>query len=283
MKNIISIVTPIYDRLDHFRLMLRGFPYQTNFDFELIVVDDGGPSGTALQEILDRTRDALANVAERKNVAAPTVKYLFLSPYTAEFRAGLARNYGVSESCGKRIVFLDSDCIPGPDLVERYHKYLDKPDVIAGALRNISFGDALKADMPINSMTGTPDRRPTIYPTVGRKLMERMSVETDFYRAFWTGNMSVPTKEFEEIGGFWEDIRGYGAEDQEIAYRLWTRGCPLRIDLRIYSVHVDHPAGKNLRGADAWRRTQEIMTRTEQVQPVRPGRFLPRRQHVEGS
>ena len=92
----ISVVTPSYNRADELDYLLQSLSLQTidHSTFESIISDDGSTDST----------EALVNSWKEK--ASFKIKYI-----TQDNKGpGSARNYGLEESTGDLILFIDSDC-----------------------------------------------------------------------------------------------------------------------------------------------------------------------------
>jgi glycosyltransferase involved in cell wall biosynthesis len=97
MNNILfSIIIPTYNRALFIEKTVQSVLRQTYENFEIIVVDDGSTDNTA--EVI-------------RNIESSKIKYLKID----NSERGYARNYGVKQSLGDYITFLDSDDILFPD------------------------------------------------------------------------------------------------------------------------------------------------------------------------
>lgn len=83
-------------------------------DFEVIVVNDGGPKTTEALTLRFETR---LNISYHH----------FDKPKRAQ-RAGATRNFGARFSSGDLLLFLDTDLVPDPDLIMAHSSHYD-PDV----------------------------------------------------------------------------------------------------------------------------------------------------------
>ena len=97
----VSIVTPTYNRADFLGEAIDSVLAQTYDQFEMIIVDDGSTDGT--RELIERYADD------------PRIRYL----YQENQGQSVARNWGIAESNGEFVCFLDSDNAWFPDKLAR--------------------------------------------------------------------------------------------------------------------------------------------------------------------
>jgi glycosyltransferase involved in cell wall biosynthesis len=107
----LSIIIPTYNREKMITKTLESIKSQSCQKFELIIVDDGSTDDTALAV---------------EPYISETIKY-----YKKENgERGVARNYGVAQSAGQYVTFLDSDDLLYPDHIEVAHQFInDHPEV----------------------------------------------------------------------------------------------------------------------------------------------------------
>ncbi len=138
-----------------------------------------------------------------------------------------ARNAGAIEARAERLVFLDVDCIPSPDLVADYAAAMDLADgLLMGEVlylpkgateRGIDFARFARAGVKHSERAGPPDG------PIGA---------CSDYRCFWSLNFAIRRNLFLALGGFDEDYSGYGGEDTDFGRvaaeagvdLLWVRG-----------------------------------------------------------
>lgn len=100
MKNLISVILPVYNRAQTIEVAVNSVLTQSNPDFELIIVDDCSTDKTV--ETIANFRDARINLFQlEKNQGAAA-----------------ARNIGIRKSRGSIISFLDSDDYYEPDFLK---------------------------------------------------------------------------------------------------------------------------------------------------------------------
>ncbi len=95
----VSVNIAVKDRRELLAACLDGLAHQTYSDFDVIVVDNGSTDGT------------------REMAQARTDLSLRVIDHTGSL--GAVRNAGVAASQGSIVAFVDSDCVPAPDWLER--------------------------------------------------------------------------------------------------------------------------------------------------------------------
>ncbi|MGM9999530.1 MAG: glycosyltransferase family 2 protein [Candidatus Bruticola sp.] len=133
-----------------------------------------------------------------------------------EKNAGLstARNTGLRACRGRVILIIDDDVIADPDLLRQHvltHASFDKI-VCNGWVNHVS--EAKRPETPKFTMA-------------------------DFSMSFfWTSNVSVKRRYLLAIGGFDEDFKEYGWEDQEVGLRLMALGLKAHNNYKAIGFHV---------------------------------------------
>ncbi|MCZ4067503.1 glycosyltransferase [Microbacterium sp. H37-C3] len=146
-------------------------------------------------------------------------------PGAAGLRLAAARNAGAraAEALGARLlVFLDADCIPGPELVDRYRDAASQhPDaVLCGPVTYLPAGAALDA-ASLRAATAPHAARPA--PPAGT--LQR--ADPADYPLFWSLSFATTTAVWQAVGGFDERYEGYGGEDTDFAFSLRRAGVPM--------------------------------------------------------
>ncbi len=218
---LVSVVIPAWRAEGHLRACLQGFADQTlpAAQFEVIVVDDASPDGTG-------------GVAEAAGVR------LLRHPHNQG--AAAARNTGAAAANGTILLFVDSDVVPDPGLVE-------------GALAALEEG--------ASAATGRYDPDPANDSRFAR------------YKALWTfwcwensgaatgtsshlqGALAAVRKDlFDAVGGFDESFEGGSVEDYELSARLRAHGASIAFDDRLRGRH--HFPGFGAVARNYWDRTR---------------------------
>lgn len=184
-----SVVTPVRDGGTVFETCLAGLVRSRFRDFELIVVDDG-------------SRDDSAGVASRAGAR------VVVNPESCGPAA--ARNRGAAEARGDWLLFLDADCEPNPDTVER-------------------LAASLTADPDLAAVIGSYDDSPAAPGLVAqaKNLLHHWMHHQAAGEAetFWSGCGAIRRTTFEAVGGF--DAARYpgpSIEDVELGFRLRAGG-----------------------------------------------------------
>lgn len=106
---IISVIMPVYNTEKYLPETIKSLKNQTFRDFEVICVDDGSTDSTV--EIL-------------KSVAKEDSRFRIV--YQKNAGAGAARNNGFRDAKGKYAIFLDSDDLFAPKLLEKLYHAAEK-------------------------------------------------------------------------------------------------------------------------------------------------------------
>ena len=246
----VAIIIPAYKNPVHLSVVLYGYTRQTDPDFSIHLVNDGGD--TDIEEVVKAYTDRLA------------IHYHYLAPKTETFRAAAARNLGIRHTTADRIVCMDSDMVPYPNLVALQKEYGAKPIIVMGVRKHVNQGGSEYIRDHVEEFFTYAEQSPDAYCDYIERYTwrddERYQYEPDFdfkirrHRDFmcasrpgkkipdicFTHNLSLPTKEVKQIGGFWEKLVGWGSEDTELCMRLCKLGCTTLADARIAGYHLWH-------------------------------------------
>jgi GT2 family glycosyltransferase len=213
-----SIIVPTLDRIDQLAECLDGmrqFEYPAG-DFEVIVVDDASRMPA----------EALASHR------ASGVSVRFVRTDTNHGPAA-ARNLGARHARGEYLAFIDDDCLPPPD-------WLQKLRVLLEAVPGSMVGGPIVSGNPGSLCSAASV---TILDTVFR------DYNHDYRNArFLTAaNLALSAERFSQIGGF--DTAFRTSEDREFCARWLRKGFPLLYAPEAVMVHKDR---LDIRGF--WRR-----------------------------
>ena len=107
----ISVIIPIYNKIDYLVDTVKCVLAQTYTDYELLLIDDGSTDGSG--DICDY----LAEKDERINVV-----------HTTNHGVGAARNLGIKKASGKYISFIDADDRVDKRFLEKLYKAITDND-----------------------------------------------------------------------------------------------------------------------------------------------------------
>lgn len=124
MNELVSIIVPVYNRKNVFLKSFASILNQTYRPLEVIVVDDGSEEFT-IEEILLETREGITlNTFHRPHAGAQA-----------------ARNFGLSQSKGKYVIFFDADVIAEKDMIEKMANTLRTHSEAGYTYANIMWGN----------------------------------------------------------------------------------------------------------------------------------------------
>ena len=210
----ISVIIPHYNDLENLRRCMARLEEETlpPEDFEVIVADNNSQCG------IEQVRGACGNRA--RVVPAPIQG------------AGAARNAAVAASRGQILAFIDSDCRPAPDWLERGVAAIAQAEIVGGRV-DIDYAD------PRNP-TGV-EAFERVFAFNFKRYIEKLGFSG-------TGNMFVPRTVFDRVGEFRERV----AEDLDWGQRAVAAGFTFRY---ASDAAVSHPARRNWNElTQKWRR-----------------------------
>jgi len=229
-----SVVIPHRDDPENLRRCLSLLAAQTlpAAEFEIIVADNNSACGLASVEKICGAR--------ARAVLAPI-------PGAAE-----ARNAGVAAANGTCLAFLDSDCRPARDWLERGLAALKNAEMVGGRV---------DVDVEDNNKMTAVEAFETVFAFDFRRYVE----QENFAGA---GNMFVPRKIFDQVGGF----RAGVSEDRDWGERAVKKGFRWTY---APDVIVSHPARRDWPGLRRkWRRITRESYALAREKPFGPLRWV---------
>jgi glycosyltransferase involved in cell wall biosynthesis len=229
-----SVIIPAYNQAERLYLTLVSLSHQTCDPslFEVIVVDDGS---------VDETSPIV------QSYSAPYhLKYI----HQPNRGRAISRNQGVRESSGDTLIFNDCDRAVCSHFVEAHlarHGLLSD-SVVIGAVFEFFFSDLssrrkeLAEDIEHGFSKFARFAREYPYAKVVSKIYEPDGTTAwpIPWISFFSGNVSVSRKAFEEIGGFDEAFTGWGCEHFELGYRLYQAGLQYIFEPSARNYHFAH-------------------------------------------
>jgi GT2 family glycosyltransferase len=219
-NELISIVVTTYNRSEALIPVVHALSRQGSAGFEVIIADDG--SNESHQAAIHRTaRDSGLTIT---HVWHPDVG----------FTASQVRNLGVAAAKGKYIVFMDGDCIPELDFVQRHRQLMEPGFFVNGSrvlLSRAMSEETIALDMDVCGR-GACFWLQKRWSGDASKLTGLIRLPDFAFRRNskfkWRGirscNMGVWRSDFEKINGFDETFVGWGHEDADFVLRLHNLG-----------------------------------------------------------
>jgi glycosyltransferase involved in cell wall biosynthesis len=228
----ISVVLTTYNRPGSLALVLEGYLRQTQFDFEMVIADDG--SG-------DETKDVIDAFRER----AP---FPIIHAWREHdgFRAAAVRNMGIKRASTGYLIFTDGDCIPCRDLVERHRKSRREGSFVLGGYVRLTeeYSRSLTPEKVAEGEFANqlmPKRRAKLWYHHMNSYFYNLTGSKDRPRIAGM-NFSVWKADVIAVNGFDENYVGWGREDSDMRTRLrryGLRGKSIWPYCLIY--HIHHP------------------------------------------
>ncbi len=212
-KKKVTLLISTYNWKDALRLCLLSASQQTVMPDEIVVADDGSTEDT--RELIDSFREVI------------TVPIIHVWQEDDGFRLSAIRNKAIAQSTGDYIIQIDGDVIMERHFVEDHIKISQKGYFICGSrtkigplvtnrlLTDISLKINILEYKPAFVLNGVRSKMLRNY------LAERYAKDIGHMRgcnlAFWRSDIV-------SVNGYNEDLKQWGHEDSEMAYRLHFLG-----------------------------------------------------------
>ncbi len=226
----VSVIVSTYNRTDALAAVLHGLSQQvgvTSDEWEIIVADDGSRSDTAGQ---------IGRFAARIDCRLVHVWH----PDDG-FRLSAIRNLSARVASGDWLVFLDGDCVPFPDFVQRQQGLAEAGWFVAGnrILLDQLLTESICADPTTASQIVRQRwwRWPALraggrcnrwLPPLRLPLGALRKLRARSWRVLKGCNIGVWKPDFLAVDGFDEAFSGWGREDSDFAIRLIRHGARLK-------------------------------------------------------
>ncbi|WP_198650290.1 glycosyltransferase [Oceanimonas marisflavi] len=244
-----SIVIPVYNRSIEVDFVLAGLVHQTypRHLMEVIISDDGS------QEDISKVYKKYDQYFTIKHCRQEDLGY----------RLAEARNMGVRAASHDNIIILDSDAIPNEELVEKYMQFFHVSRNIAmfGLRHYVTLSHLNPEDYRNDKNVIHKAEKIRSENTVAAKVgsdgysadwrEEQIAKSNDAkddklpYRFLVGANCAFSREVFDRVGGYCEEFRAWGFEDQEFGYRLLREGTYFIPVKHNYVYHQEPLAGKN--------------------------------------
>ena len=217
----ISVIVPVYNRLEHLRALLLCLLKQKKQPDELIITDDGSS-----QKVLDFIGDLIPKLEFK-------VKHIYQED--KGFRKTRALNNAVRNSIGDLLIFCDQDLIFGEEYVETIAGNIKENIFLMGRAHTLKREEkdfVLENIEKINSYEEIVKNLPDSYiPTIKKMLNEdkRRRLLKTFKlakRGIKLVGMSYALMKnaYIKVNGYDENYIGWGQEDDDFGNRLTVAG-----------------------------------------------------------
>ncbi|MFA4850736.1 MAG: glycosyltransferase, partial [Methanoregula sp.] len=192
----VSVIIPAFNAVRALPIVLKALTEQTypKNQYEVIVVDDCSTDGTL--KFL------------RNTILPPT--FHVVRHLENQDRA-VTRNTGIRQSSGEILIFLDADMEVASDFIARHVAHFNNTDVVGiiGSLRPAP-------EVPLDKYQR--------YLYFGKRGVTKYPTGTPLpFQVFLFNNTSVRREILEQVGFFDKNLRLYGGEDAELAFRIWQK------------------------------------------------------------
>jgi hypothetical protein len=212
IKTELSIIIPHYDNTENLILSLFNLSHEISklrFTVELIIIDDGSPNFSILNEIQQLE---FSNI---KILQMPRSKSREMGD--CAYRAGLARNFGVEHANSEKLLFLDCDILIDCELISNIIQQLGIFDLIMP--ERLQLKDSIKKkyeqidpDLDINFQSSPYWKH--FYETT-----KDWNSLKDKWKYVSTYCLAITRANFYKIGPFSCSFVCYGCEDVDLGYK----------------------------------------------------------------
>jgi N-acetylglucosaminyl-diphospho-decaprenol L-rhamnosyltransferase len=192
-------------------------------------------------------------LADTPSPVLPGVTVIRVPPAEGRFRLARARNAGADAAIAAGadlLVFLDADCVAGPDLLDRYEAAAaaHPQAVLCGPVTYLPEESPYSRTTDLAAATRPHPARPA--PADHETVIAAASQ----YRLFWSLSFALTASTWQGIGGFHDSYAGYGGEDTDFAFTLLSTGTPLAWVGGAHAYHQYHPTS-----SPPWQHLDDIL------------------------
>ena len=261
----ISVIVPVYNRLEHLRALFLCLLRQKRQADELIITDDGSS-----QNVLDFISDLIPKAQFK-------VKHIYQED--KGFRKTRALNNGVINSEGELLVFCDQDLIFGEEYIEYIEKNIKKgcfllcrpisvneeeKDIILKKIELSNKYEELLKPLPKDYLESV---NRTLKTDRKRRILNLLKLSK---RGIKLVGMSyaVMKSDYLTVNGYDENYNGWGEEDDDFGNRLYVagiKGKELKTpNMQIHLWHYSDPTKKHSMNEEYYyKRKKEIFSKKD--------------------
>lgn len=215
IQSLISVIIPTMNSARTILKVMNALVHQSFKNFEIIVVDGGSK---------DNTVNIVKKFFSKNDAFAKRVLIISNKEYDNPAKA---KNIGAKVAKGRILAFLDSDCVPPPDWLEKIYSFFSSFFNFTNYSRKYVKVGAIGATY-LPPRQDIRDFNYILYKTMQNPLVSGGTAQVKRYRKVREvsnipgGNLIIPKHIFESVGGFNEEL--YYCEDVDICYRIKLAG-----------------------------------------------------------
>lgn len=256
----ITVIIPVYNRLEHLRAGFLSLIRQKKQPDELIITDDGSS-----QNILNYISDLI-----------PLAKFKIKHIYQEDkgFRKTRALNNAVLNAEGEILVFCDQDLIFGEEYIDTIYKNIKKGLFLMGRAYHITENEkniVLSKIENINEFKEIIEILPQSYPKTIKKMLneDKKRRILNFLKFSKRGiklvgmSYALLKEDYMKVNGYDENYIGWGEEDDDFGNRLNVAGIKgkefITTNIQLHLWHYSDPTKiKSLNEEYYYKRKKEI-------------------------
>ncbi|PFG09654.1 glycosyltransferase family 2 protein [Marinobacter sp. LV10MA510-1] len=215
---VASVLTLIRGRQGHLDALINGLRNQTCLNFELVIA--------YMQPDPPRVDPSLPFPVTM--VRVPGIRM----PLAA------ARNTAAAKASFERLIFLDVDCIPSPNLVQSFVRELDACGrCLLGEVRYLpgTVSENTPAVAAFGDLAAFGKQHPARPRLLGDGWMDEPNP-----RALWGLSFALTLEQYNAVGGMDERYVGYGGEETDLAEQLAAKGIKFGWCANALALHQYH-------------------------------------------
>lgn len=208
----ISVIIPHYDNYNNLRCVLNNLRVeiaQTNFNVEVILVDDGSLHKTDIDDVclnFDLTVVQIPRQDKRKMG-------------DCAYRAGVARNLGALYASGHILLFQDCDILISSQFLNKLIESHKNFSLIMPKRFQLNQGiTKTYSDLQLSDVSSFQDAYWSEFYDNTTNWNERVAS----WKYVSSYCLSIQSQLFFEVGGFSSSFVSYGCEDVDLGYRLYA-------------------------------------------------------------
>jgi glycosyltransferase involved in cell wall biosynthesis len=220
-NKLVTLIVTTYNRPDALELVIAGCLDQTDRQIEIVIADDG--SGAPTRDLVSRLQ------------RTSPIRIVHAWQPDEGFRAAASRNQALRHAQGEYVIFLDGDCVPQRDFVERHRALSAARTVVTGS--RILLGpeltrDTLAGRLPLQRQSPAFWLRQRAARQINKVLplavrlpdLALRRVDGFVWRGIKTCNLAAWLGDLQAVNGFDESFVGWGHEDADLVARLHNAG-----------------------------------------------------------